>query len=376
MEFRDKVVRAISAAIEKVPGLEAIVEKITETLTLFVLSLLAPFIRPIINAVSAQLKAGSSTVVDASGKHQYEPWTDPHCSDPTHSLLSKDHFSNILNEPAGKVAASILQYVAPRVIYAWEHPEIPVQQVLQDVIQVFHHPAIRDDRSEIHRNMYETVKRWAHSRPNRGADLDQLLSSESVRQGKNHIGGDDEYAHGDFGMGSFMGSGSHSKVKGSPWEKFSKPRDTGGLSRDGVSGDMGDIPGAYPPVPSPIFDDNRPPAGHEFGYGPAGYEPGPTEPVQYQQGIYNTQSPYPPGEHAQDSSYGALPPAPAWNQGYQQAPSFPDYQPQQSSYQPQSGYEPYPVQNSYPQQHQGYPPQYGADPNAMPPQHGYYGGQA
>lgn len=367
MEFRDKVVRAISAIIEKVPGLEALVEKITETLTLFVLSLLAPFIRPIINAVSAQLKAGSSSVVDASGKHQYEPWTDPHCSDPTHSLLSKDHFSNILNEPAGKVAASILQYVAPRVIYAWEHPDIPVEQVIQDALRVFHHPAIRDDQSEIQHNMYETVKRWAHSRPNRGNDLDQLLSSESVRHGKNHVGGDDEHAHGDFGMGNFMGSGSHSKVKGSPWEKFSKPNDAGGLSRDDVSGDMGGIPGTYPGS-SPTFNYSRPPAALEFGYGPVAYEPGPSEPVQYQQGTGDIHTPYQADAHAQDSSYGALPPAPTWNQGYQRDPSFHDYPSQQGSYQPQSGYEHYPIQNPY-------PPQYGVDPNAMLPQHEYHGGQ-
>ena len=85
LEFRDKVVRAISATIEKIPGLEALVEKITETLTAFILSLLAPFIRPIINAVSNQLKNGSSAVIDTSGKHQYEPWTNSQCSDPTHS---------------------------------------------------------------------------------------------------------------------------------------------------------------------------------------------------------------------------------------------------------------------------------------------------
>ena len=86
LEFRDKVVRAISKVIEKIPGLEALVEKITETVTLFIFSLLAPFIRPVIKAVTKQLESGSSTVVDASGKHQYEPWTDPHCTDPTRKL--------------------------------------------------------------------------------------------------------------------------------------------------------------------------------------------------------------------------------------------------------------------------------------------------
>lgn len=65
LEFRDRVVKAISATIAKIPGLESLVEKISETLTVFVLSLLAPFVRPIIDAVSASLKKGSSEVVEA-----------------------------------------------------------------------------------------------------------------------------------------------------------------------------------------------------------------------------------------------------------------------------------------------------------------------
>lgn len=88
-------------------------EKISETLTLFVLSLLAPFVRPIITAVSASLKTGSGEVINASQNEQFGPWNDPSCTDPTHSMLSKDHFSNILNACAGRVAATILQYVVP-----------------------------------------------------------------------------------------------------------------------------------------------------------------------------------------------------------------------------------------------------------------------
>lgn len=63
--FRDRVVKAINATIAKIPGLEALIEKISETLTFFILSLLAPFVRPIIEAVSKSLKDGSSTVVEA-----------------------------------------------------------------------------------------------------------------------------------------------------------------------------------------------------------------------------------------------------------------------------------------------------------------------
>ncbi|OCK82640.1 heterokaryon incompatibility Het-C [Lepidopterella palustris CBS 459.81] len=206
LAFRDKVVRSISAIVAKIPGLEKLIETITERVTLFVLSLLAPFIQPIINAASEQLKLGSSAVVESSANHQYEPWTDPHCTDPTHSLLSKDHFSNVLNEPAGQVAAAILQYVAPRVIYAWDHPDVPVDQVLNDVVRVFHHPAIRDNQCEVHRNMFDVVRRWVDSRSDRGYNLNNLLSSESVKAGKNHSGHSD-HSHGQ-GDHSFPGHGS------------------------------------------------------------------------------------------------------------------------------------------------------------------------
>lgn len=113
LEFRDKVVKAISRGIAKVPGLESLLEKISETLTAFILGLLAPFIRPIITQVSKVLKDGSSGVITASAKSQLEPWENPRCSDPTHSMLSKDHFTNILNSCAGRIAATILQYVVP-----------------------------------------------------------------------------------------------------------------------------------------------------------------------------------------------------------------------------------------------------------------------
>ena len=113
LEFRDKIVKAISAGVSKIPGLEKLLDHIGETLTAFVLGLLAPFIRPIIKQCSKVLKDGSSTVIAASAKAQYEPWNNPYSSNPTHSMLSKDHFTNVLNSCAGRVATTILQYVVP-----------------------------------------------------------------------------------------------------------------------------------------------------------------------------------------------------------------------------------------------------------------------
>lgn len=113
LEFRDSIVRSINNTIAKIPGLEKLVETISEKITVFIMSLLAPFVRPIIEQVSKSLKEGSSAVVKSSADQQFIPWNDPHSSDPTHSMLSKDHFSNYLNPVAGRVAATILQYAAP-----------------------------------------------------------------------------------------------------------------------------------------------------------------------------------------------------------------------------------------------------------------------
>lgn len=241
LAFRDNVVRKLTSIIEKIPGLEAAVEKISDTLTVFVMSLLAPFVRPLISAASNSLQTGSAGVIDASGKHQYEPWTDPMCTDPTHSLLSKDHFSNILNEPAGHVAAAIVKYVAPRVLYAWEHPNVPEQEVIHDCLSAFHHPAIRNMRNDAHRTMFEAVESWVHSRKDRGRNLNDILSSEGVKSGKNnggqvgHSHGSGGHSHGSGGFPVMEGKNSgvhhqqqqHQSSGGSggfsmPWDSISK----------------------------------------------------------------------------------------------------------------------------------------------------------
>lgn len=370
--------RAISATIEKIPGLEALVEKITETLTIFVLSLLAPFIRPIINAVSAQLKAGSSGVVDASGKHQYEPWTDPHCSDPTHSLLSKDHFSNILNEPAGQVAAAILQYVAPRIIYAWEHPEVPVDQVLDDINRVFHHPALRDQHCELHRNMYDVVQRW--TRTHQGMHIDEILSSDSVRRGKNHTGPDQAHSHG--GGSKYKGSGSHSKVSGAPWERLYQLKNSTGTGRDMLdeTAPQENMPGAYPSPPStygnvqasgaapPDFGHAHPDQKYPYSGDPSFSQPpySSTTPQHHPGGADSSagswnppDQPSHPGQYSQGASYSA---------------QHSDYSSHQSSYAPSQGDYATPPQHQPGSAYGHQQPPYDDDDRFRPPQHqqGYY----
>lgn len=211
LAFRDKVVRRLTDIIEKFPAVEALVEKISETVTVFVMSLLAPFVRPLIKFGTETMKTGSSGVIQVSAEHQFEPWTDPSCTDPTHSLLSKDHFANVLNEPAGQVASEILKYAASRVLYAWEHTHFPEHRVLEDCLQVFHHPALRDMRNEAHRNMFEAVESWVNAKPGRADGVETILSAEGVRTGKNN-GGRVGHSHGGGGGGFSGGESGHSSM--------------------------------------------------------------------------------------------------------------------------------------------------------------------
>ncbi|KAK8216371.1 heterokaryon incompatibility protein Het-C-domain-containing protein [Phyllosticta capitalensis] len=353
LEFRDKVVRSISNAISKIPGLESLVEKISEKVTQFVFSLLAPIVLPLINAASKQLKAGSSTVIDASGKHQYEPWTDPHCTDPTHSLLSKDHFANVLNEPAGQIACAILEYVAPRVIYAMDHPNTNVDEVLHDVCRVFHHPALRDNHCEAHRKMFSVVENWARSRPGGGRDLDHILSSES---GHTH-GGQKPPAQQSSGGGAFGGLGNLAANFGGSSSGH------GGSSGGGVGGLLGNLnklSGGKNPLSSIL-------GGSGFGKREADSASPPAQ--QYQQHTPPAYDQHQPSHHHQQP-----PPHHQQQYGYQQDAPLPPGPPQNN---PQDPY-------AFPSHYQAgwsdqgpSPGPYGhAQPPPPPPQGGYppYGG--
>lgn len=312
LAFRDKVVRTIAGIVSKIPGLEKAIETISERVTLFVMGLLAPFIKPIIAAASNALKQGSGTVVDASAKQQYLVWTDPTSTDPTHSMLSKDHFSNILNPPSGQLASAILQYVAPRVIYGWDHPEVPQEEILHDVGRVFHHPALRDHNLEIHRNMFAVVEKWARARPHSAPDLNNILSSDSVKAGRNHTTKDfGQSMQGIEGQLHALGTSSHSATAGGPLANFLG----GGRTREL------DLDSGIPSEPWAASQDYSQTSYDQAPQQSAGYadDNSGALPTAYQQGY---EAPFNPAQQQQQQGYGGS----YEQQGYQQGYDSSSYQ--------------------------------------------------
>lgn len=69
------------------------------------------------------LGEGSKAVIDSDD--QYEVFNNPDASDPSHSILSKDHFGLILNEPAGKIAQVVVVHSVELIVQAWSDDSDP-----------------------------------------------------------------------------------------------------------------------------------------------------------------------------------------------------------------------------------------------------------
>lgn len=205
LEWHDEIMKSITETIEKIPILPEVIENVQEQVNIFVFSLLAPFVLPIISQIKTELNTGSSEIIQSSVDKQHIVFNDDDSSDPTHSMLSKDHFSNVLNEPAGKVAGQVLKWVVPQLIAAWDDENIDVGRTLNRIIRgVFHHPALREvgeDGSAGGRGlMFAVVERWWDEKSEEEKEgLRDQLSREGVEEGRNHKPGVQDHGHGSAG---------------------------------------------------------------------------------------------------------------------------------------------------------------------------------
>lgn len=202
IEFHDNIMKGITETIEKLPILPDLIEQLQEQVSVFVFSLLAPFVLPIIRQVKEELATGSSEVIESSREKQLIVFHDDSSSDPTHSMLSKDHFSNILNEPAGRIGCAVLKWVVPQIVSCWDDERIDIGRTLNRIINgVFHHPALRtygDDGARDGRMiMFGVVQQWWGEKSDyERDDLRQKLSRQGVQTGQNHKEGVHDTGHG------------------------------------------------------------------------------------------------------------------------------------------------------------------------------------
>jgi hypothetical protein len=225
LEFHDNLIKRISEAIDKIPILPDLIEQLQEQINVFVFSLIAPYVLPIINQVKTELATGSSEVIQSSQEKQLIVFHDDSSTDPTHSMLSKDHFSNILNEPCGKIASATVSWVVPQIVACWDNPNIDIRRTLDRIVNgVFHHPALRDYGDDGARDgrvaMFGVVEKWWREQSERErSGLRQQLSREGVQSGRNHKEGVHDGGHGNckpLGMPTIGTSKSSGAIGGLP----------------------------------------------------------------------------------------------------------------------------------------------------------------
>ncbi|KAI3622000.1 heterokaryon incompatibility protein het-c [Moniliophthora roreri] len=179
LKWRDNVYRDILKKIEMVPGLSDLLDELTNALNAYVYTVLAPWL----TATTNVLGEGSKAVIDSDD--QYRVFEDPNASDPSHSLLSKDHFGLILNEPAGKIAQIVVIHTVRLIVQAWAD-DSNSDEVINQVLEAFHHPYYATGNSQIQHQMFEEMQKWFGGLgPDEDERTIQALTKESVREGKN-----------------------------------------------------------------------------------------------------------------------------------------------------------------------------------------------
>lgn len=61
--------------IEKIPGLSALVEKLTDSIAVFIYTTIEPFLKPLLQTATTQLASTSAEVINSHD--QYEVFNDP-----------------------------------------------------------------------------------------------------------------------------------------------------------------------------------------------------------------------------------------------------------------------------------------------------------
>lgn len=75
---------------------------------------------------------GSKEIIEAHDD-QTEVFENPSYSDPSHSMLSKDHFGLILNEPAGKIAQIVVVRSVEVLVAAFQDESCDIDRAIDQV---------------------------------------------------------------------------------------------------------------------------------------------------------------------------------------------------------------------------------------------------
>ena len=118
---------------------------------------------------------------EAAKAHSGAVYEDGSASNPSHSDLSKDHFSNILNRPAGMVATVTTNWATQQIVRCWDG-SVDADTAIGEILSILHHPAFPKNKTRVQKYMFDVVRTWWRE----GSASEQqmirgMLAKESVK---------------------------------------------------------------------------------------------------------------------------------------------------------------------------------------------------
>jgi len=193
-QFHDQIAKFMLEHEEqfKVPFLSEAKKEIEESIDDLTYKFLAFFIEPAVKVMREAIKNSKELIEvhDSALKADLEVdiWKPSATgSDPSHSILSKDHYSNVLNPVAGRVSLALINYATQKVVQAWEDPLLEPSAVVNSILAGFHNPYYMDPRSDVQKAMYSAVTSWWQTRTEEKKQfLNRVLSKDGVRDNLNN----------------------------------------------------------------------------------------------------------------------------------------------------------------------------------------------
>ncbi|KAH8738405.1 heterokaryon incompatibility Het-C [Ilyonectria robusta] len=130
------------------------------------------------------LRAAKDRVdAEAAKSTSAEVYLDGDGSDPSHSDLSKDHFNNVLNQPAGLVATVTTNWTTQQVVRCYDDSFRDEEETIDEILSILHHPAFPGrSKTPVQKYMFEAVRGWwEHNSAEEQAKIRGKLTRDSVR---------------------------------------------------------------------------------------------------------------------------------------------------------------------------------------------------
>ncbi|KAG8997572.1 hypothetical protein FRB94_007596 [Tulasnella sp. JGI-2019a] len=161
-----------------------------DNLDVYVLKGLEPIMTPLISLLTQSIyRLMDAVLIDEDA--EWEVFNNTRSTNPSHSLLSKDHFRIILNEPAGMIARISIMHAVDRVVQLWTNPSMNVDSTIDDIVDCIFHPNFSKEarglpRSPIQFQMTSVVNTWLSSMDDfHRAETLKRLMKDQISHAKN-----------------------------------------------------------------------------------------------------------------------------------------------------------------------------------------------